>query len=397
MPINPSIVLAGQQPDYVNILARANQAAAGRNQLQQQQQLQNLYRDQGAGILAGEQGALNALAGYDPAAALGIQGQQQQQQFATRQQERLDAAERRQIESHYAGLGARQREQEAQQIEQGILSASQFYHNGDLNSLNQALQQYGEQPLQSLDQFPGVASRYGDVLDTIRSVRDFGAPPKAADEYGRYVQEERAAGRDPLSRLEYKRAGQARSRISVSPDGSVSIVEGGGDDAPDLTVDAAKNTGFLIRMQDSGQTLDQLEQEGLSLAGRAAGAVPFDLGNYLVSENYQQFDQAKRDFVNAILRRESGAVISDSEFANADKQYFPVPGDSQEVIAQKRANRANALQGVRAGAGAGGAYADALREGAEPAEDAAREPQIPDFRAMSDEELDAYIAQAGGT
>jgi hypothetical protein len=50
-------------------------------------------------------------------------------------------------------------------------------------------------------------------------------------------------------------------------------------------------------------------------------------------------DQAKRNFVNAVLRRESGAVISPSEFENAHVQYFPVPGDSEKVLAQKKANR----------------------------------------------------------
>jgi hypothetical protein len=62
----------------------------------------------------------------------------------------------------------------------------------------------------------------------------------------------------------------------------------------------------------------------------------------------QQLDQAKRDFINATLRRESGAVISPSEFDNAEKQYFPQIGDSSAVKAQKAANRAVAIRGVQA-------------------------------------------------
>jgi hypothetical protein len=62
----------------------------------------------------------------------------------------------------------------------------------------------------------------------------------------------------------------------------------------------------------------------------------------------QQLDQAKRDFVNAVLRRESGAVIADSEFDNADKQYFPQVGDSKDVIEQKARNRAVAIEGMKA-------------------------------------------------
>lgn len=74
-------------------------------------------------------------------------------------------------------------------------------------------------------------------------------------------------------------------------------------------------------------------------------------GNYMVGPEYQMAEQAQRDFVNAILRRESGAVISPSEFENAKRQYFPQPGDSPEVIQQKAANRQLAIDGVVRSAG----------------------------------------------
>ncbi|WP_417814050.1 hypothetical protein [Thalassospira alkalitolerans] len=74
-------------------------------------------------------------------------------------------------------------------------------------------------------------------------------------------------------------------------------------------------------------------------------------GNYLMTPEYQQYTQLKRNFVNAVLRKESGAVISDAEFANAEQQYFPQPGDSDEVIAQKAKNRATVAQGLARSAG----------------------------------------------
>jgi hypothetical protein len=57
------------------------------------------------------------------------------------------------------------------------------------------------------------------------------------------------------------------------------------------------------------------------------------------SDEYKQIEQAQRDFVNAVLREESGAAISESEFENAIKQYFPQPGDTAEVVKQKQINR----------------------------------------------------------
>lgn len=72
-----------------------------------------------------------------------------------------------------------------------------------------------------------------------------------------------------------------------------------------------------------------------------------------VSPQYQQYAQAKRNWINANLRDESGATIQPSEFESAEKQYFPQPGDSPAVLAQKRANRADAIKGIGAGAGKG--------------------------------------------
>jgi 3-deoxy-D-arabino-heptulosonate 7-phosphate (DAHP) synthase len=64
------------------------------------------------------------------------------------------------------------------------------------------------------------------------------------------------------------------------------------------------------------------------------------------SPGEQQVEQAQRDFINAVLRRESGAVISNDEFANGRRQYFPQPGDTPQVIEQKRRNREMAIQGI---------------------------------------------------
>ncbi|HYE22719.1 MAG TPA: hypothetical protein VD998_03975, partial [Verrucomicrobiae bacterium] len=61
--------------------------------------------------------------------------------------------------------------------------------------------------------------------------------------------------------------------------------------------------------------------------------------SWLQGSDMQSYQQAQRNFLNAVLRRESGAVISPSEFAEGRKQYFPQPGDKPAVIAQKKANR----------------------------------------------------------
>jgi hypothetical protein len=76
-------------------------------------------------------------------------------------------------------------------------------------------------------------------------------------------------------------------------------------------------------------------------------------GNYMISKEYQQYSQAKRNFINSILRQESGAAIGKDEFANAEQQYFPQPGEGPEVIAQKAANRRRVIEGLQVAAGEG--------------------------------------------
>lgn len=137
------------------------------------------------------------------------------------------------------------------------------------------------------------------------------------------------------------------------PDGQPILTRGPSPADLKLTEAQGKATGFVYRMEESHKTLTELEDQGTSLWNKAAGGAPV-VGNYMRSDDAQRFDQAKRDFINAVLRQESGAVISPEEFANADKQYFPQPGDSKAVIEQKRRNREVAIAGVRAAAGKGG-------------------------------------------
>jgi len=134
----------------------------------------------------------------------------------------------------------------------------------------------------------------------------------------------------------------------------------------------SKSVGFYERSKNSHGLLNKLEDQGLSFKGKALNAVPFGMGNFAQTEEYQKYDQARRDFVNAILRRESGAVINPEEFKNADIQYFPQPGDGPEVIAQKRRNRELAVQGLLVSTGR---YGQELQQkNAQPAAPNQRDP-----------------------
>lgn len=207
----------------------------------------------------------------------------------------------------------------------------------------------------------------GKLVDptTYQVIADFSTPKDGKDDRTSLMKELEAAGLQPGT-PEYQEALIANNKpkgmvIESDGQGGFRMVQGADvSGGANLNVEQGKNTGFLIRAQDANKAITALEGEGTSLGNKAAERAPLGLGNYALSENAQQFMQAKRDFVNAVLRQESGAVISDEEFANADKQYFPQPGDGPEVIAQKRANRENALKGFRIRSGPGAQAVDGL-------------------------------------
>lgn len=118
---------------------------------------------------------------------------------------------------------------------------------------------------------------------------------------------------------------------------------------PNPSQPEAASAGYANRLSSSADIIDKNQGEGTSMYNRGASSLPG--GNYLVSGGYQQLDQAERNFVNAQLRRESGAAISESEFGNARRQYLPQPGDGPEVLKQKKAARDMAVRNMQLSAG----------------------------------------------
>ena len=198
----------------------------------------------------------------------------------------------------------------------------------------------------------------GKLVDpnTYQVIADFSTPKDPKDDRTANMKELEAAGLVPGS-PEYQEALMSLNKpkgmmIESDGQGGFRMVQGADvSGGANLNVEQGKNTGFLLRAQDANEAITKLESEGTSAWNKLAGNLPG--GNYLIGEDAQKLAQAKRDFINAVLRQESGAVISEEEFRNAEQQYFPQPGDGPEVIAQKRKNRENAISGFRIRSGPG--------------------------------------------
>jgi hypothetical protein len=143
-----------------------------------------------------------------------------------------------------------------------------------------------------------------------------------------------------------------------------------------LTETQGNATAFGIRMKESNDLLNALEDKGVTNTGIArstigglVGMTPF-VGEKMQqgveatmnvfpgalggpSAEQQQVAAARRNFITAVLRKESGAAISPGEFNTEAQKYFPQPGDSDAVIKQKRNARETAIRAMEIQAGPG--------------------------------------------
>jgi hypothetical protein len=143
-----------------------------------------------------------------------------------------------------------------------------------------------------------------------------------------------------------------------------------------LTESQGNATAFGMRMKESNQLINDLEKKGVtntgvvrSTIGGIVGMTPF-IGEKMQqgvqsgmnvlpgalggpSAEQQQVDAARKNFITAVLRKESGAAISPTEFYTEAQKYFPQPGDSDSVIKQKQNARETAIKAMEIQAGPG--------------------------------------------
>ena len=121
-----------------------------------------------------------------------------------------------------------------------------------------------------------------------------------------------------------------------------------------LTEYQGKAVTFGTRAAQSHNILNALEgnvSPTAVMASRKGGMAV----NWMLDPQTRQVEQAQRDFINAVLRQESGAAIGQNEYESAARQYFPEPNDPPEVVAQKRASREAQIRGFTKQAGPAGA------------------------------------------
>lgn len=120
--------------------------------------------------------------------------------------------------------------------------------------------------------------------------------------------------------------------------------------APEPNQSQYQSGEYAGRMEQAESTLTKLESEiaGMNVLSFSAQQ---KMPAALQSATMQSYMQAARNFINAKLRRESGAAISPTEFSEARAQYLPQPSDTPEVLQQKKATRLYVFENNKRSAG----------------------------------------------
>jgi hypothetical protein len=134
---------------------------------------------------------------------------------------------------------------------------------------------------------------------------------------------------------------RADGKVDILP--APKMVEG-----KDLTEGQSNSLGFASRMMLNEGTINDVVGRGY----RPGGLTEFGFTpERLRSDDRKIYDAAKENWISAALRKESGAAIGKDEYAAADRQYFPQPGDSDKVLKQKANLRSTVFKSMKAGIG----------------------------------------------
>jgi hypothetical protein len=98
-----------------------------------------------------------------------------------------------------------------------------------------------------------------------------------------------------------------------------------------------KSAGFATRLFNG---MDRVNSVSGNIDQNRAGEIVARLGNgtignFAMSPDEQLYANALTDLVSGIVRKESGAAVTEQEWSNAFAQYVPTLSDSPALISQK--------------------------------------------------------------
>lgn len=373
-----------------NALAALSQGMEIRDRLDQRQQrnaLASLAKQQGPGLVAGDEGAINALARLSPEMAAGYQDRAMQAQAAKRAAalekagmvagaiysadtpEKFDAAKGALMDAgiippedagRYSFEGREALIAQAQGVE------GQIKQENDLLAFEEGKRQFGVEMAQKAREF---GQRH--ALDRARVAMQ-------QDQFNREFnyKRERDAQADMAAAAELAqpaRGPKPPSGFTYQEDGSLAFIPGGPADPaykqqtrgngitqtlpdgtviqiggqPKLTEGQAKDVGFVQRMNEAESQMQAILADGYDPTSPSGFGDKMlsrsEWSNFLSSPDGQAFQNAVNNFLVAVLRKDTGAAVTETEWKVYAPLFTPQFGDSPRVLEQKRRQRELAI------------------------------------------------------
>lgn len=174
-------------------------------------------------------------------------------------------------------------------------------------------------------------------------------PPDEQNPQGRFVQPEGIVPRPEAPRApqrgtpEYEEAIRREAQIRAEVQASTPLRSATPTEAQE------KSYLYAQMMAQASPVIDELagkvnaNQVSLALSPMTQAAEqvfgPGSISGRVTGADEQRLLNAARTFAAGVLRKESGAAITESELRDTFARFIPLAGDSPEVVAQKQANR----------------------------------------------------------
>jgi hypothetical protein len=117
-----------------------------------------------------------------------------------------------------------------------------------------------------------------------------------------------------------------------------------------LTEGQSKDVGFYYRGSLANEDLGSIEQS-LTQIDQNVAAQFGTFGKFYTSPEFKQAKRAASEFLAVILRKDTGAAVTEQEFDLYGPMYLPGPGEDPQTLAAKREARTRALDAIYMGLG----------------------------------------------
>jgi hypothetical protein len=164
---------------------------------------------------------------------------------------------------------------------------------------------------------------------------------------GETFQRDMTPGEVASNRVALGNLGVAQGNLSLAQQRFALDAESGGSGRKP-TEGQMGASGFATRMEAAEDIFSKIPAAQVPRFGMSGQS---SIMSYFRSPEGQMAKQAADDWIRSKLRKESGAVIGEEEMEAEYKTYFPMPGDSAQVVAQKAQARQRATDAMKRNAG----------------------------------------------